>query len=294
MEATYPIPKSMIEQFRQALIAQEKSRNTLEKYIRDVTAFYRFLPRGADGEAFVNKRLLMQYKETLQLGYKLASINSMLTAINGFLKFLHYGECCVRLIKCQRRIFSSEERELSKDEYISLLKAAQARGQERLMFLMETICSTGIRVSELQYITVDAVRRGRVEISSKGKRRIVFLAESLQKHLSAYAQSVGRRHGCVFQSKNGKPLDRSNIWKDMKALCKHAGVPESKVFPHNLRHLFARTFYGIEKDIVRLADVLGHSSVETSRIYTISSGQDCARQIGLLGLVLDLTYKYTT
>ena len=273
-----------IAAFRDWLTEEEKSRNTTEKYIRDVRAFAAFLAES--GGMLVSKLRVMAYKEMLQARYAVSSVNSMLVAVNRFLRYLGWDECCVRLLKCQRRVFREERRELSKAEYLRLVAAARRRRNERLSLLMETICSTGIRVSELRHITVEAIRRGRADISCKGKQRSIFLPKRLCRTLLQYVRKQRITAGCVFRSKNGRPLDRSNIWHEMKALCRAAGIEPSKVFPHNLRHLFARTVYTMEKDIVRLADLLGHSSIDTTRIYTISSGAEHARKLERLGLVI--------
>lgn len=273
-----------MDTYRTELIEQEKSQNTVEKYMRDIRGFYFFLA-GANGSA-VTKQAVMKYKEHLKETYKTSSANSMLVAINSFLKYLGWHECCVRLLKIQKRIFREESRELTKSEYMNLVETARKKKNERLRLVMETICATGIRVSELKYITIGAVKAGRADICCKGKQRTVFIPSSLCKQLMRYAGKNKILSGYIFRTKTGKPLDRSNIWHDMKNLCRESGIEPSKVFPHNLRHLFARTFYNIEKDIVKLADILGHSSVETTRIYTISSGAEHARKVDQLGLVV--------
>ena len=269
--------------FRQHLTEEEKSRSTVEKYLRDVDHFLTFLFQRTDG---VTKAGTVAYKEHLQSRYAASSANSMLTAANLFLQFIGRGDCCVRLLKTQRRLFREESRELTRPEYRRLVEAARRKKDERLVLVIETICATGIRVSELACITAEAVRRGTAEIRCKGKRRMVFLPESLRKLLREYIRQKGITEGSVFRTRTGRPMDRSNIWHAMKALSREAGVAEEKVYPHNLRHLFARTFYQQEKDIIRLADILGHGSVETTRIYTISSGAEHARQVERLGLVV--------
>ena len=252
------------KEFYQYLIEEEKSTATVKKYIRDVGAFLRF----ADGKK-VNKTLVLEYKQELVAAYAPASVNSMLVAINCYLEFINRSDCKVKQIKVQRQLFVQEEKELTKEEYHRLLKAAKGT---RIWAVIQTICGTGIRVSELSYITVEAVRAGKATVRCKNKTRIIFIPGQLQKMLKVYIKKSGITAGSVFVTKGGKPLDRSNIWKEMKALCHKAGVCEKKVFPHNLRHLFARTFYSIEKDIVRLADLLGHSSINTTRIYTVECG----------------------
>ena len=251
--------------FEQYLIAEEKSQATIEKYLRDVRRFYSYLDNRT-----ISKSQTIAYKEYLTKRYAATSTNSMLIALNCFLRFLGLSHCCVKLLKIQRQMFCDEGRELTRQEYQRLVKAAT---NTRMSLLLQTICGTGIRVSELQYITVEAVRDAKAVVSCKNKTRIIFIPAPIQKLLKEYIKKTGLKSGPVFVSKNGKPLNRSNIWRDMKALCKRANVSENKVFPHNLRHLFARTFYSMDKDIVRLADLLGHSSINTTRIYTIETGR---------------------
>ena len=215
--------------------------------------------------------------------YAPASTNSMLTALNVFLKFAGYYECQVKLLKIQKQIFINEEKELTKAEYQRLLQAA---GGGRLSLIMQTICATGIRVSELEYITVEAVKRGKGIVDCKNKIRYIFIPKILQRKLKDYIHKKKIKSGSVFLTKSGKVLNRSNIWRDMKQLCKKANVSPEKVFPHNLRHLFARTFYMVEKDIVKLADLLGHSSVNTTRIYMMESGKNHQNRIERVEKVL--------
>ena len=278
------IPESIIVSFEQHLITEEKSAATVEKYIRDVRAFAVW---AADAE--VSKTTVLAYKATITETYAPASVNSMLSSLNCFFEFWDRHDCKVKTLKIQRNIFRSQERELSKSEYNRLLAAAKDKNNERLSLVMQTICASGIRVSELRHITVEAVRNRQARISCKGKMRVVFLPEALCRMLGAYCRRHGRTSGSVFVTKSGKPLDRSNIWSDMKKLCESACVEPSKVFPHNLRHLFARTFYSLHKDIVRLADLLGHSSINTTRIYTMETGEEHRRQIELLGLIGEVT-----
>lgn len=274
------LTKELILEFKSYLIEEEKSKATLEKYIRDVETFYSWI-----GDKELNKLCVLNYKDYLIENYAVASVNSMLSSINSFFTYLEWYELRVKTIKVQKQIFASNEKELTKNEYERLLSAAKAKSNQRLYLLMQTICSTGIRVSELQFITVEAINLGRAEISCKGKRRCAFLPTELCKILKNYVKEQKIKSGAVFVSKNGNPLDRSNIWSDMKKLCKEAGVSEKKVFPHNLRHLFARTYYTLQKDIVRLADILGHSSVNTTRIYTMETGEIHRKQIQRLGLL---------
>lgn len=259
-----------ISGFESQLRNEEKSAVTIEKYLRDVRRFLSFLSEfPADDQ--LGKEHTVQYKKYLcENGYEPASVNSMLVALNCFLRFCKLDKLCVKLLKIQRQIFSAEDRELSCEEYHRLIKAADG---SRLSYIIQTICGTGIRVSELKYITVEAVREGKATVSCKNKNRVIFLPVKVQKLLSEYIRKTGIKCGSVFVSKSGKPLNRSNIWRDMRRLCEKASVSEKKVFPHNLRHLFARLFYSIEKDIVRLADLLGHSSINTTRIYTKESGE---------------------
>lgn len=274
------ITNSLVEQFRVYLLCEEKSPATLEKYIRDVVAFMQWL-----GGRTVDKSVVMEYKKILFEGYAPASANSMLSSLNSFFTYTEWFECRVKTVKIQRQIFAKKEKELSKEEYIRLLNAARRKENKKLYMLMQTICSTGIRVSELKFITVEAVGKGQANINCKGKMRVVILPQQLCKMLSGYVKKQKILSGSIFISKNGRPLDRSNIWKLMKGLCETAGVSREKVFPHNLRHLFARTYYSLEKDVVRLADILGHTSVNTTRIYTMESGEVHRRQIQKLGLL---------
>ena len=274
------ITQNLITEFKAFLIEEEKAGATLEKYIRDISAFANYL-NGAE----VTKTAVVSYKQHLCEIYKSTSVNSIISSLNSFFTYFEWYDCRVKTLKVQRQLFVKKENELTKTEYEKLLTAAKLKNNERLYLLMQTICSTGIRVSEHRHITVEAVKLGLAEISLKGKRRMIFLPKQLCRILTKYIREHNIKSGPVFISKNGKPLDRSNIWSDMKKLCKHAGVSRQKVFPHNLRHLFARTYYSLQKDIVRLADILGHSSVNTTRIYTIESGEVHRRQIERLGLL---------
>ncbi len=275
------ISLEQIELYRVYLIGEERAELTVEKYIRDIEAFFRYL-NGSE----VTKESVVEYKALLVENYAPGSVNSMLSSLMSFFSFLGWNDLKVKSLKIQRRIFDSEEKELTKAEYQRLLQAAKAKQNERLYLLLQTVCSTGIRVSELKHITVEAVMHGKAEISCKGKRRTVFLPDKLCKMLKRYIRERKILSGPVFVTKNGNPLDRSNIWSDMKKLCATADVSEKKVFPHNLRHLFARTYYSLQKDVVRLADILGHSSVNTTRIYTMESGEAHRTQLQKLGLLL--------
>ena len=215
-----------------------------------------------------------------------ATVNSILAAVNGFFRFMGWKDIAVKLLKIQKALFCGERRELTRAEYARLVSAAQKVGNERLSLVMQTICATGTRVSELRFITVEAVTTGRAEICNKGKRRTVFLPGRLRRLLRKYLQKQKKTAGAVFTTRTGRPLDRSNIWRDMKALCESADVEPGKVFPLNLRHLFARTYYSLEKDLSRMADILGHSSVNTTRIYTMESGGVHQRQLERMGLII--------
>lgn len=274
------ITEKTIVAFSDYLTQEEKANATMAKYLRDIRTFFRWL----EGKE-MDKRAVIQYKSYLIDNYALSSANSMLSSLNTFFSFLDRRDCCIKTVKTQRNSFLSNEKELNKYEYERLLIEARMKHNERLYFLLQTICSTGIRVSELQYITVEAVAKEHAEIMNKGKYRTVFLPRLLCKKLKAYCKANKVKSGPVFVSKNGNPLDRSNIWSDMKKLCRTAGVSEKKAFPHNLRHLFAREFYSQQKDIVHLADILGHSNVNTTRIYTMESGEVHRQQIQKLGLL---------
>ena len=272
---------TLIQRYAGHLCDQERSAATIPKYVHDLTALSTFL----DGRP-MTKGLLLEWKEGLIGRYAPASVNAMLAAVNRFLTFLGRNDLRLRPLKIQRALFLPADKELTRAEYIRLVRAAQSRDNQRLALVLQTICATGIRVSELRFITAEAVQTGRAEVVNKGKRRAVFLPEKLRRLLKGYLRAQKITAGAVFLSRRGNPLDRSNIWRDMKALCQRAGVAPGKVFPHNLRHLFARTYYALEKDLSRLADILGHTSVTTTRIYTAESGAVHARQIGRLNLVV--------
>lgn len=280
------ITATNIERFHTRLIEDEKSEATIEKYLRDVKAFFTFA-----GEETVTKEMAIRYKEHLKKTYKPTSVNSMLAAVNRFFREMGWFECIVKALKIQRAAFRSKERELSKEEYLRLLEAARENGNTRLYLLMQTLCATGIRVSELPFITVEAVRSGQAIVSLKGKTRRILLTAALRRELKHYTEEKNLKSGSIFITKSGKPMDRSNILHEMKALCEAAGVDRKKVFPHNLRHLFACLFYQKEKDPIRLADLLGHANVNTTRIYTCVSGDEQERQIEELGLVIETKRK---
>ena len=274
------ITNELIQKFKAYLIDEEKSSSTLEKYIRDITVFM-----GWCKETELSKSVVLEYKQDIVEKYAPASVNSILSSLNSFFAYNEWYDLKVKALKIQRQIFASKDKELTKAEYERLLVAAKQKKNQRLYYLMQTICATGIRVSELKAITVSAVKCGQATINCKGKMRIVILPTQLCKMLKDYIKENNIKSGSVFVSKNGKPLDRSNIWADMKKLCESAGVSKDKVFPHNLRHLFARTYYSLQKDVVRLADILGHSNVNTTRIYTMETGEIHRQQIQKLGLL---------
>lgn len=274
------ITTEIIRSFNDYLINEEKAAATVNKYLYDIGEFQIWL-----GEKELCKTAVLAYKSYLCEHYAPASVNAALSSLNSFFNFTEWYDLRVKNLKIQKQIFASTDKELTKAEYDRLLQAAKQKKNERLYLLMQTICSTGIRVSEVRYVTVEAVARGVAEINCKGKRRQVFLPKQLCQILKQYIKAQKIKSGSVFVTKNGNPLDRSNIWSDMKKLCKAANVSEKKVFPHNLRHLFARTYYSLQKDIVRLADILGHSSVNTTRIYTMETGEVHRRQIQKLGLL---------
>ena len=255
-----------ISDFKFHLESEEKSLATIEKYTRDVSAFCRYI-----SDRGLAKNEVIEYKKKISCEYAPASINSMLISINSFLRFLKRDDCCVKLLKIQRQIFANEDKELTKEEYRRLLNASKGT---RIGLIIQTICETGIRVSELEYITVEAVNLGKTTVECKSKARVIFIPTELRKILKKYITEANVLSGSVFVSKSGKALNRCNIWRDMKSLCKKANVSTDKVFPHNLRHLFARTFYAFERDIVRLADLLGHSNINTTRIYTAENGTE--------------------
>lgn len=268
-----------IKGFKEYLIYEEKSKITVDKYIHDVSAFMEYT-NGLE----ITKNIVLSYKKELVSKYAVRSVNSKLASVNSFLSFLGWEDCKVKSLKIQREMYSSEEKELTKTEYIRLLNAAN--NNSRLRLIIETICGTGIRVSELQYFTLEAIKCGTVTVSCKNKTRSIIIPSKLRKLLLSYARKNGITGGIIFRTRSGKPMNRSNIWSEMKKLCVSANVNPSKVFPHNLRKLFARTFYTIEKDIAKLADILGHSSIDTTRIYIMTTGTEHRRKIERLGLVV--------
>lgn len=275
------ITAEQVSEFERKLYEDEKSKATVEKYLRDLGRFISYL-----GANSIDKALVLAYKADLGSTYALTSANSMLAAVNSFMRFVGWDDCCVRQFRIQKTAFCTEEKELNKNEYLALVRAAERKKNDRLSLLIQTICGTGIRVSEVENITVEAVFKGEAVVSCKGKSRRVFIVASLRRKLLQYIKKYRIKSGLVFVTKSGKAMDRSNIWSEMKKLCREAGVSPDKVFPHNLRHLFARTFYGVEKDIVKLADILGHSNINTTRIYTISTGAEHRRKMELMRLIV--------
>lgn len=277
---THTITPASIDDYTLALISEEHAPGTIQKYRRDVTAFARWI-----GGAVVTKETAARWKtHLLERGCKPETVNSKLSAINGFFAYMNWA-IRVKFLKIQRNLFRDPARELSRQEYDCLLTTARETGQERLALIMETLCATGIRISELRYITVEAAKDGRATISLKGKIRTILLPTKLYRKLTKYARKEKIASGAIFRTKSGRPISRRQVWYELKRLCQAAGVEPGKVFPHNLRHLFATTFYRACKDIARLADVLGHSSIETTRIYLAVSGAEQARQLDKLGLV---------
>lgn len=274
------LTRELINDFCNYLYREEKSTATREKYLRDVRVFCVY----AGGESVTKDLVLAWKKHLVDTGYAVRSINSMLASVNSLFAFLGWHDCKVKNIRLQRQTYCAEEKELTKAEYLRLLEASKKN--EQLNLVLQTICGTGIRVSELRYFTVEALRHGEITVNCKSKTRTILVPGKLKKLLLDYAKRRNIRTGAVFVNRSGKPLDRSNIWRQMKQLCRTAGVKESKVFPHNLRKLFARTFYGIEKDIAKLADILGHSSINTTRIYIMTTGIEHRRKIERLGLVV--------
>lgn len=262
------------------LRAEERSPGTIAKYPRDLTAFALWL----DGRGATKENAACWKTHLLERGYKPETVNSKLSAINGFFRFMGWN-IKVKFLKIQRQLFRDTSRELTRDEYDRLLSTARAGRQERLALIMETLCATGIRISELRYITVEAAKDGRATIALKGKIRTILLPTKLYRKLIKYAKKEKIASGAIFRTKSGKPISRRQVWYELKRLCQAAGVEPTKVFPHNFRHLFATTFYKACKDIARLADVLGHSNIETTRIYLAVSGEEQTRQLDRLGLV---------
>lgn len=275
------IAAKMIAEFEEHLILEERSVATIQKYIRDVKAFMAYAQNGA-----ISKEIVIAYKKYLQENYAVRSVNSMLASINSFFSLFGWNDLKVKSLKLQQQVFCPEEKELTKEEYTRLCRTAERRHNERLCLILQTICGTGIRVSELQYITVEVVKHGEAVVNCKAKTRSVFIVKELRQKLLRYAAEQNIKSGMIFVTRTGKPISRTNIWREMKALCVEANVNPEKVFPHNLRHLFARVFYGIEKDIAKLADILGHSSINTTRIYIISTGSEHRQRMENMRLII--------
>ena len=275
------ITEQLISEWVTYLVSEEKSVNTIEKYKRDARAFMSYLQGN-----LVTKDQVLAYKTYLIQNYAPRSVNSMLISLNRLFSFLDWDDVRVKTLKLQRQTYCPEEKELTKNEYERLVLTARRNGNERLELILQTICGTGIRVGELQFITVEAARKGEAVVSLKGKTREVFIVKKLRKKLMDYARRNGIEEGPVFVTRSGKPICRTNIWREMKALCAQAAVSPEKVFPHNLRHLFARIFYGINKDIAKLADILGHASIETTRIYIVSTGAEHRRFLERMRLII--------
>ena len=277
---TVVLSSTDLERFRSYLTERENAPATTQKYLTDIRTFFRYL----DGNLEITKERLLDYKGWLMSRYAVSSVNSMIVALNQFLTHLELGRLKLKRVKIQRQLFVEKEKELTKPEYLELLKTAKARGQDELALIMETICTTGIRISELRFFTAQHVKKGRIEVHNKGKYRIVLLPRTLQLKLLSFMRRRGIRAGYLFRTRNGNPKVRSNIWSAMKALARACRVDARKIFPHNLRHLFARTFYQATKNLVTLADILGHSNLEVTRIYTSTSLDACQKSIENLGL----------
>lgn len=271
----------IIDKFNLYLLNEERSKATIEKYNRDILVLYRFLC-GKE----VTKEQIIEYKQYLiSSGYADCSINSMLAAINSLFQYLEWYDCRVKSIKVSPEIYRPDEKELTKKEYERLVRTAVKLNKEKIAVVLQTLCGTGIRISELQFITVESVKRGEAKVNCKGKTRKIFIVDELRNLLLNYIDKNKIKSGTIFLAKNGKPMHRTTVWREMKSLCKAAKVNPSKVFPHNLRHLFARVFYKLEKDIAKLADILGHSSINTTRIYIISTGKEHKKKMERMQLV---------
>jgi len=272
-----------LARYERHLLREERRERTVTQYLSGCRSFLRWL----GGDTKVTKERVLEYRDALTQRYRDSSVNAKLVAVNGLLTFLGWGECRVKQLKVQRQLFLPAEKELTKTEYFRLLATAKRQKKRRLSVIMQCLCATGVRVSELEYFTVEQVKAGAVRVDCKGKIRTVLVPKPLQKLLLGYCRERGIATGQVFVTRSGKRVDRSNIWREMKALCAAAGVTPGKVFPHNLRHLFARTYYRQTKDITRLADLLGHSSVDTTRIYTAETGREQERILSRLGLLAE-------
>ena len=278
----YTMTNEQITAYGAALRLEERCEATIQKYVGAVMALFDFLPP----EKSVSRETLLAWKAEISAKFSASGANVMISAVNRFCAFMAWADMRVRQIKVQRRIFRDQNRELTQAEYTRLLNAARSKGNLRLYYLMQTLASTGVRVSELRFVTVEALHSGQAVVDCKGKRHVIMIPQSLREKLLSYCEKAGVKSGSVFVTRNGKPLNRSNIWKELQGLCKAARVDARKVFPHNFRHLFAVSFYRLNKDIAKLADLLGHASIETTRIYIMESGAEHARQLEKLGLVV--------
>ncbi|MEY8337594.1 tyrosine-type recombinase/integrase [Lachnospiraceae bacterium 62-35] len=276
------ITDTTIKEFCFWLYENEKSPETIKKYTYCLLQLKKFL-----GEKGICKKEAIAWKNELEKQFSPATVNGALAALNSLCRYKGWEDCKIKFVRIRRRIFCSEQKELSREDYRRLIITAEQTGNERLALLLQTVCSTGIRISELSYITIEAVEKGMTQIDCKGTVRTIFLTEKLCRLLSIYAEKKGILSGMIFITRTGKALDRSNIWREMKKVGEMAGIKKEKVFPHNLRHLFARSYYNQEKDILRLADILGHSSINTTRIYTMESGKSHIRQLEQLGLLIE-------
>ena len=271
-----------IESYGKTLRLEERCEATTQKYVGAATAFFDFLPE----EKAVTRELALAWKAEISAKNAASTVNVMLSAVNRFFAFMLWEDIRMKRLKTQRRIFRDRDRELTKAEYLRLLDAARRRGNPRLYYLTQTLAATGIRVSELRFVTVESLRSGATVVDCKGKRREILIPKNLRGKLLTYCKDMGIASGSVFVTRSGKPLNRSNIWRELQGLCDDARVDRRKVFPHNFRHLFAVTFYRAEKDIAKLADLLGHASINTTRIYIMESGAEHERRIERIGLVV--------
>lgn len=289
----FGIRTEMITEFVEYLYEQESSQATIRKYERDIRAFFNYAGSMPEDENIsegnkdisVGKRILLEYKGWLQENYAVSSVNSMLAALNQFLAYFGMSRLKVKRLKQQKQVFAAEDRDISVQEYKLLVRAAEKKKDVRLMYILETICSTGIRISELSYFTVESVRKGQIAVSNKGKNRVILIPHALRMKLLYYIQKNGIKDGVIFVTKSGNPVDRSNVWLQMKKLTEESGVEAKKIFPHNLRHLFAKTYYQMTKDITGLADILGHSSIEVTRIYTANAASVYETNLNRMNLV---------
>lgn len=278
--------KGMIEEYGRFLLQNEKSAATTKRYRQYLKQFIRFA-----GEQPVDKDLVLRWKESLRQQLAPSTVNGALAAVNGFFRHQGWEDCMVKLLKIRRRVYLPQDRELERGEYVRLVQAAAQNGNGRLAALIQTLCSTGMRVSELRFVTVEALESGVVEVECKGKIRTIFLTRELCRMLKQYVKNRNISHGMIFVTRTGKAMDRSNIWREMKRAGRQAGLAGGKIFPHNLRHLFARTYYSQQKDLLRLSDILGHSNINTTRIYTMESGVNHRMQLEQMRLLVEPEVK---